>query len=454
MTIELVGDGRLVPAYPAALTAPPGIIRQAVLARRSLLYGWTEDCYDASDFEFRLLRRQVCVFNAPASVKSVLVTENSLFERKGAMMRRSLEPLLGDGLFISDGDTWQRRRPLVADLVHKARLPLFGPAMTNGVTELVDHWLTLCAGEEVDLLPTMATLTAGIIARAVFGVSLAGEALREIVEGFAAYQAQVDSLNLLYFLGNPEGRSLHGNRKLAETVGRIRSVIEDVIAAHRRGEGDEDSMIAAMLRRGHFEGEAGLRNEAVTLFMAGHETTATTLTWALYILGKAPWAVEALRQEVDSISGGQPVEVGDVPNLLLTRAIIDETMRLYPPVPILPRQALRDARIGSLDVEQDALVLVCPWLLHRSPDLWDDPMAFRPERFLGEARPQPYSYLPFSAGPRLCPGMSFGINEAVICLATIMGRMHLELRPGFVATPVCRLSLRPRHPILAQVRPR
>ncbi len=456
--LEEQGPGRLVPAHPAPLGAPPGPVRQTVLARRSLLHGWTADCYEASDFSFRLLRRQVCVFNAPESIRSVLVTHHGRFERKGAMMRRALQPLLGDGLFISDGETWQRRRPLVAEIVHKAHLPLFGPVMTQGAAALLHRWRGLDDGTELDLLAEMAALTAGIIARAVFGARLAAAALDRIVAGFAAYQARVDSLNLAYFLGNPQGRSLAGDRALAAAAAQVREVIGGVIAAHRQGGGDADSMVALLLRRsggrgGNPDPEA-LRNEAATIFMAGHETTAATLTWALYILAKAPWAAAALRQEVDQVLAGRAAGHEDVARLPFTRAVVEETLRLYPPVPILPRQAQGALRIGDIVVEPDALVLVCPWLLHRSAELWPDPHAFRPERFLGDRRPAPYSYLPFSAGPRICAGLSFGLAEAVICLATIMGSMQVALRPGFIATPVCRLSLRPRDAIMVRVQPR
>lgn len=455
LVVEQVGERRLVPAHPEPLARPPGAIKLAVLARRSLLSTWTRDCYAADDYAFRLLRRQVCVLNAPESVKAALVTHSALFERKGAMMRRALEPLLGDGLFISDGETWQRRRPLVADIVHKVHLPLFGPAMTDGVEDLLVRWASCRQGEELDLLHAMAALTAGIIARAVFGAQLAPAALTEIVDGFACYQERVDSFNLRFFLGDPDGRSLRSDRPLLSAADRVRRVVDEVIAAHLRGEGDADSIVAMLLRKmGAATTQSpdleGLRNEAATIFMAGHETTATTLTWALYLLAKAPWIAADVRDEVDSVLRGRPATLDDLGRLPLTRAVLDETLRLYPPVPILPRQAKQKLQISHLDIEQDALVLVCPWLLHRSPDLWEDPTAFLPQRFLSR-RPAPYTYIPFSVGPRICAGLSFGLAEAVICLAAIVAAVRIDLRPGFRATPVSRLSLRPRDPIMVQV---
>jgi len=197
-----------------------------------------------------------------------------------------------------------------------------------------------------------------------------------------------------------------------------------------------------------------LRNEAATIFMAGHETTAATLTWAFYLLGKAGWAEAALREELDRVLGEREPTEEDVPRLPYARAVIEETLRLYPPVPLLPRQAREATVVGEIEVEKDALVLVVPWLLHRSPDLWEQPMHFRPERFLGDAAPIPYSYIPFSAGPRICAGLNFGLTETILCLAMIARQFRLRLDAGFRADPVCRLSLRPRAPIMVRLEKR
>ncbi|WP_084602598.1 cytochrome P450 [Rubritepida flocculans] len=457
--VERVEEGALLPAHPPPLPAPPGPLRALLLARESLLAGWTEEAFAAADFRFRLLRRQVCVFNHPDSVRAVFVTHHAAFERKGAMMRRSLEPLLGDGLFVSDGATWRQRRPIVADIVHRSHLPEFAPLMSEAAGALAARWAE--AGPEAvhDLLAEMAELTAGIIARSVFGRRLPAEALRRIVRGFARYQGAVDSFNLGYFLGWPEGWAQGRARPVREAAAEVQAVVEGLVAGHLRGEGEAGSILDWLLRRAG-EGAvseaalAAVRNEAATIFMAGHETTAAVLTWAFYLLAKAPWAEAALHAELDAALPPGGAALDDLPRLPYTRAVIEEAMRLYPPVPILPRQAGEAMRIGELEVEKDALVLVCPWLLHRSPDLWEAPHAFRPDRFLGEARPRPYSYIPFSAGPRVCAGLAFAMAEAMICLATLARRFRLVLRPGVVAEPVARLSLRPRAPLLVRALPR
>lgn len=454
--IEESGEGWLIPAHPRPLDNPPGALRLALMARRSLIAPWTTVSYAARDFAYPLLRRQVCVFNDPASIKTVFVTQSDCFERKGPMMRRALAPLLGDGLFISDGETWRRRRPLVADIAHKTQVPTYAPMMTGAVAEMLTAWQD---GREVSLLPAMAELTAQIIARSIFGTRLGSAALSGIVHGFSRYQARIDSFNLPFFLGAAEGWPVGRGAALRQAITEVHSVVEHVITEHIAGRGEHGSMVDLLVRRMQRSPELGLdvqalRNEAATIFMAGHETTAATLTWAFYLLAKAPWVEAALQAELDAVLGAREPVAADLPNLPYARAVIEETLRLYPPVPILPRQAREATQVGEIAVAKDALVLVVPWILHRSPDLWSQPMHFRPERFLGQAAPMPYSYIPFSAGPRICAGLNFGLTEAVLCLAMIARAFRLRLRPGFRATPVCRLSLRPLHPIFARLEAR
>ena len=451
--IEEAGPGWLIPAHPEPLAKGPGGLRLAMMARHSLIGVWTADSYAARDFAYRLLRRQVCVFNDPASIKAVFVAGADRFERKGAMMRRALAPLLGDGLFISDGETWRRRRPLVADIAHKTQVPFYAPMMTGAVTDMLAGWHE---GEAISLLPAMAELTAQIIARSIFGTRLGAEALSGIVHGFGRYQAGIDSFNLPFFLGAAEGWPVGRGRALRAAIAEVHGVVEHVITEHVAGRGEHGSMVDMLVRRMQRSPELGLdvqalRNEAATIFMAGHETTAATLTWAFYLLAKAPWAEASLHAELDAVLGGREPTADDVANLPYARAVIEETLRLYPPVPILPRQAREATQVGDIAVEKDALVLVVPWILHRSPDLWEQPMHFRPERFLEGPAPVPYSYIPFSAGPRICAGLNFGLTEAILCLAMVARAFRLRLAPGFTADPVCRLSLRPQHPITVRL---
>lgn len=447
--LEESGPGYFVPAHPEPRQAPLNILGMVLGARHSLIADWMPHHYRASVDSFRVLKRQIVVVNEPDAIKHVMATRNDIYERKSPQMRRALEYLLGDGLFISDGDTWRRRRPLVADIVHKNRLPSFAPTMENAALEMVERWSSLKPDEPIDMLAEMAALTAEIIARTVFGRDLGTKAAREVIAGFTEYQRHVDSFNLGYFLGADEGRAVRRSRGLKRGAVRVQRVIEDVVEQHLAGAGDEGSMIQLLVRRQTKNPSAGLdvealRNEAATIFMAGHETTASLLTWTWYCLAHAPWAEEALHAELQQVLGDRPPKVEDVPQLHYARAVIEETLRLYPPVPILSRQASQEDRIGPLLVEKAALVLVIPWLLHRAGDLWDEPNHFRPERFLESPRPRPYSYVPFAVGPRICAGLAFGLTESILCLATLAQRFRVRLATGTRVEPVCRLTLRPK----------
>lgn len=457
--IEERGEAHFVPAHPLPRQKPLGLLGMAIGARRNLIGDWMTQHYRSGVDSFRMLNRQIVVVNAPEAIKHVMVTHNAIYERKSPQMRRALEYLLGDGLFISDGKTWQRRRPLVADIVHKNRLPAFAPTMEEVTGALVTRWAARQPGAPVDMLAEMAELTAEIIARTVFGSQLGAKAANQVISGFTEYQKHVDSFNLGYFLGSDEGWAIRRSRGLRQGAERVQKVIGEVVDRHLHGDGDDDSMLQLLVKRRAKSPELGLdvealRNEAATIFMAGHETTASLLTWCWYCLANAPWAEAALHRELDDVLGGRPPRVSDVANLPYARAVIEETLRLYPPVPILSRQASQADRLGNLDIEKGALVLVIPWLLHRAEDLWDKPRHFMPERFLGEARPKPYSYVPFAVGPRICAGLAFGLTEAILCLATLAQRFRVRPVAEGPVEPVCRLTLRPKNGLVARVEAR
>ncbi|MFO1150424.1 MAG: cytochrome P450 [Alsobacter sp.] len=458
--LETAARDYFEPARPTPLDRAPTRWQLVRRARDNLVSCWMEEHYRTGVWSFRVLGRQVVVANEPEAVKTVLASSGPLFERKAPPMRRALEVLLGDGLFISDGETWRRRRPLVADIVHKNRVPVFAPTMEDAALGLARRWGQRPPGTVFDAFTDMAELTAEIIARAVFGRHLEPRRAVAIVAGFGRYQSQVDNFNLGYFLGSDEGWPVWRGLRLRSSTRQVHAAIDAVLREHLEGHGDEGSMVASLLRLRDRRPELGLgidalRNEAATIFMAGHETTAATLTWVWYLLAGAPWVEAALHAELEAVLGERAPTFADVPRLAWCRAIVEEALRLYPPVPMLPRQAAAATRIGSAAVDKAALVLVSPWLLHRAVDLWHKPERFMPERFLGADRPKPYSYIPFSAGTRICAGLTFGLSESVLCLAVLARRFSVRLAPGARVEPVCRLTLRPRGglPVIATPRP-
>lgn len=455
-TIEERSGSEFIPAHPMPLRRDPNLLQIVIGARRSLIEGWTESYYRSGIDSFRILRRQIVFVNSPELIRYVVVTRHGNFERKSPQMRRALEALLGDGLFISDGETWKRRRPLVADIVHKRRLPEFGQTMEDAALAVAEEWGALPAGSEVELTEEMGRLTATIISRAVFGKNIPRDAAQRVIDGFSAYQRQTDAFNLGYFLGADDGWPAFGGKRRRRAMAMVHDVIESVVNAHLAGEGDAGSMVDLLIRRNQKSGGepldlAALRNEAATIFMAGHETTATTLAWAWYLLANAPWVARHVHEEIETACGTRAPTLADLPRLRWCRAVIQETLRLYPPVPLLPRQALEADRIGPVDVEKSALVMIAPWLLHRSVDLWEKPNHFLPERFLSGTRIDPFAYIPFAVGPRICPGMNFGLDEATLCLAILAQRFEVRPREGYKVEPVCRLTLRPKGGLPARI---
>ena len=440
-----------VPPFPERPKQPLSAFATLRLARRNFLAIWEERSFEWEVFSTRMLSRTLFVCNSPDTVASAFVEHHDSFERKSPQMRHGLAPLLGDGLFISDGDTWRRRRRIVAPIVHISHLPLFAPLMVQAACETAERWARLPQDKPINALTEMATLTAEIICRTVFGRQLGAEHAAEIVAAFSEYQRLVGQLDLAYFFGLPDWIPRFHSPAIHRSAKRIHKVLEQVIGDCReRLCGGEASMIRLLLEARDAEtgeplDDVALRNEAAVIFLAGHETTANSLAWAWYLLSQAPEVEERLHAELEKTLAGRLPTLDDVPELSYTRAIFEETVRLYPPVPLLARQASRDETIRGRSIPAGSLVIVVPWLLHRHRKFWGKPDHFIPERFLPENAQWRvrHAYIPFSTGPRICAGAAFGLTEAILCIATLARRARLRLARDAVVTPVCRLTLRP-----------
>jgi cytochrome P450 len=440
-----------VPPYPARPREPLPVFALIAAARRNFLSMFDEKCFEYQFFSSKVLNRRIFVCNSPDTVSQAFIAFHESFQRKTPQMRHALSPLLGDGLFISDGDLWKQRRRIVAPIVHVSRMPLFAPTMVEAASETAERWAGLPDGAPIDALREMATLTAEIICRTIFGPKLGSEHAGEIVAAFSAYQREVGQIDLPYMLGLPDWLPRFQMPSVHRAAKRIDRVLDDVIRrCEERLAGGDNSMIRMLLEASDPEtgdklDREALRNEAAVIFMAGHETTANSLAWTWYLLSQAPEVEARLHAELEAVLAGRLPELDDLPQLVYTRAVFEEAIRLYPPVPLLGRQALREERIRNRAIPAGSLLIVIPWLLHRHRQLWDEPDAFIPERFLPEnaAQRQRYSYVPFSVGPRVCAGQAFGLSEAILCLATLAQRVRLRLAPGAIVEPICRLTLRP-----------
>ena len=439
-----------IPPYPERPREALSALATLRLARRNFLAIWEDRCFEWEVFSSRLLSRRVLVCNSPDTVTCAFVEHHDSFERKSPQMRYSLAPLLGDGLFISDGATWRRRRPIVAQTVHISRMPLFAPIMVQAANETVERW-GLRQGSQINGLAEMAALTAEVICRAVFGQQLGAAQAADVIAAFTDYQRRIGQLDMAYFVGLPDWLPRFHSPAVRRSVKRLHAVLDRIIRDCRERLSDGEASMMRMLleardaETGEPLDDVALRNEAAVIFMAGHETTANSLAWTWYLLSQAPEIEDRLHAELAQVLGGRLPTLEDVPKLLFTRAVFEETLRLYPPVPLLARQALRDETIRGRRVPAGSLVIVVPWLLHRHRRYWGKPDHFIPERFLPENAQYRvrHAYLPFSVGPRICAGVAFGQTEAILCLATLAQRFRLRLAPGAIVEPVCRLTLRP-----------
>lgn len=389
----------------------------------------------------------VFMLNHPDHIQRVL-QDNHTNYKKGFFYDR-LKVLVGDGLLTSNGDFWLRQRRIASPAFHKDTLAKLQTSMVKRTTEMLDEWSAgyVATGETFDVAAEMMRLTLGIAGDTLFGVDLLDGA-EEVGE------AASDALEILNIRGNsllvlPTAIPTSQNRRLTKAVKVLDDVVNGVIA-ERRKSGEQKPDLLGMLMDAT-DGDTGekmndkqLRDEVMTLLLAGHETTAQALSWTWYLLSKHPAVERQMRKELDAL-GGKPPTVADLPSLKYTDMVVKESLRRYPPAWLISRTAKEDDVIGGYRIPRGATVLLSPYVMHHHPAYWENPEGFDPERFVEEEhkkRPR-FAYFPFAAGPRMCIGWHFAMMELVTCVATIMQRVKLNLTPGFEVVPEPTITLRP-----------
>lgn len=438
-----------VPPYPKRHKHDISPLKSLLLARRDLLSIWTEDSFELELMSQKILKQHVFIANSPDLVKEIMVTRHQNYERKSPQMRRALEPLLGDGLFISDGETWKQRRKMQMHLFNVAHIKRYSDTMIGTTDEMVENWSEIPSGDTMLVLPEMAKLTAEIISRALFGEKMGAEYASEVVDAFSDYQASVSQMAIPNFLGLPDWFPTIGFKRgrVNSSAKRIHAIVDRIIERASRDQKQETiaTELLAANKAGENINKEQIRNEMIVLFMAGHETTANTLAWLWYLVSQSPEVEQKLHEELDRVLNGALPTYEDVPKLLYTRAIIEETMRLYPPVPLLSRQAKNEDVLRNKTIPAGSIMVISPWLIQRHKRYWDKPDHFIPERFMpGAKKPIKFTYLPFSLGPRVCIGKSFGLTESILCIAILAQKYRLILPQGEAVTHECRLTLRPK----------
>ena len=388
-------------------------------------------------------RRAILIYH-PDAIEEVLVARSRDFVKSPGV--RLLRPLLGDGLLLSEGDHWRRQRRLVQPAFHRQRVAAYGEVMTAYTERRLAHWSD---GQVFDVHPEMMALTQAIVAKTLFDADVADEAdsvaraSRVLMEEFGARLRMV--LRLPHWVPTP------ANLKSARAVRRLDRLVYRIIAERRRSGEDRGDLLSILLDAQDADDGARMtdkqvRDEVMTLFMAGHETTGVALSWTWYLLAGHPDVEARLAGELRAVLGGRAPTVSDLPKLTYAERVVTESMRLYPPAYGLGRQAARPTEVAGYPVAQGVVVIIPTWVVHRDARWFEEPETFRPERWGadGQARRlSHYTYFPFGGGPRQCIGNGFAMMEAILILATIAQRFRLSLVAGQRVTPTPYVTLRP-----------
>jgi cytochrome P450 len=367
----------------------------------------------------------------------------------------ALGSLFGDGILTSEGETWRAHRKIMAPSFDVRALASYAPAMARRTQAFLPRWEALADGAVIDVGEEMTRLTLEIISETMFSSDM--DTMTDMVERtFREAIARMDFglLDIVPVIGRMRMR-----RRIEDIQGvfkELDAAVADLIADRKRrgGEAPQD-LLSRLVAAPDDESGVGMsprevRDQVVTIFVAGHETTAVAMTWTWYLLSQHPAEEARLHAEVDAVLGGRVPTREDLPKLAFTRMVLDEAMRLYPPAPGLSnRRAVAADTLCGQAIPKGAMVIVAPWVLHRHHGLWERPERFEPERFsparsVGRNR---YGYIPFGGGPRVCIGMAMALMEATIILASMAQRFRLELAPGSRIELAPRITLRPKEPI-------
>ena len=417
---------------------------------RSMLSLLTEQAYTVQMGVTRLARKALFLVNAPETVHEVMVDRVACFPKHG-YVADILQPLIGISIFNANGAVWQVQRRLIDQAMAQAGLRRAFPVMQAAVDDLMTRLETSADGRPWDADAAMSQVTADIIFRTILSVPLDAEQASKVHVAFRGYQENAQRVMGLSALRLPTVFHRARCRRQGKAIrATFSGLIHDRYRSTERGDtGLPDDMLAALIAARDSETGARLSvdncvDQVGSLFLAGHETSASTLAWALYLLACQPTLQNELRDEVEALWQGRDPEFGDTRRLTRVHNVFRETLRLYPPVPFYLRAAAEATCLRGKPVAKGDLVVVSPWLVQRHRGLWERPEEFDPERFgtdAGRASAKA-AYLPFGDGPRACAGAAFATQESVLILARLVRRYRIETVPGHVPRPVARLSLR------------
>ena len=407
---------------------------------------------------FRAGSRTIYLLSHPDDIQHVLRDKSKNY-RKG-WLNEPLLPLLGQGLLTSEGDFWLSQRRLIQPIFHRRMVESFASIMTKAAQEMVERWRRPAAtGEAIDVAAEMSRLTLAIVGQALFGADTRDMA-RPLNQAFGVALAHINNRSAHPY-ALPDWAPTRANLRYRRAVAQLDQVVDQIIARRRQSPtGEQPDLLALLLAArdpdtGAAMSDQQLRDEVITFLLAGHETTAMALSWTWYALALYPEAGQRLRRELAARLASRHPSPSDLEHLSYNRAVLQESLRLFPPSVIIPRQANVADTLGPYRIPADAVIVISQYVTHRHPEFWPEPEAFSPDRFLTAGLPggHHFAYLPFGAGPRVCIGEPFALMEGQLALATIAQAYELDLVPGREVEQQVAVTLRPGGGLWMTIRP-
>ena len=400
--------------------------------------------------EFRLGRRHIILLSEPSLIEEVLVTQNRIFRKHFGV--QLLKPVLGNGLLLSEGPFWLRQRRMMQPAFSRQLSAGFAGIVLHHACRLSQDWQ---AQPHRDLYRDMTAFTAQVAAEALLGVEMSSD-MRAITEALEEIHADFE-FRFQQIFNFPMWIPTQSNRRLRGAVMKLTAVIDRMISIRRRTGANGHDALALLIRAGDETGQRmsnqQLRDEVMTLLLAGHDTTANAITWSWYLLSQHPQEAAKLQRETLAVLQGRSPTSSDLGSLRCCRNVLLESMRLYPPAYMIGREAVCDCTVGGIKVRKGTSILLCQWLVHRDPRYFDRPLEFLPDRWNEnfERRLPPYAYFPFGGGPRVCIGKELALLEGALVLAVLGSRFNIRLEQPQEVRPWPTVTLRPAKGVEAKV---
>jgi cytochrome P450 len=455
MSDAIESEGRFTPPYPVPHKSKASLVKRFLTGWNSWIHTLFDRSYTMQMGEIHLPKLDFYIANDLAVVDTVMDDKERVFPKHG-FLNALLDPLIGNSVFSANGKDWEDQREMVNPAFAHTNLKRVFPAMQAAVDDLLAHIETLDRSKPIEVDPLMTYVASDIIYRTIFSVKLDGPSAAHIYHSFHRYQKNVQPAAMLVLYGLP---LLGYRRRARKAAADIHSVFGPIVRERFNSWHDgtglaKDDILQSLLEARHpVTGDpfsyAKIMEQVSTIFLAGHETAASAMTWALYLLAECPHLQDALVAEIERDTGGGPIRFEHLRSLNGVRNLFRETLRLYPPVSFFVREVTSPTTFRDKLLHKGAMIVISPWLIQRNRNNWKCPHAFSPERFEDpeEAEACRRAYMPFGKGPRICIGAGFAQQEGMLILASIVQKFRLRYPDIGKPEPVSRLTLRPKQAV-------